>query len=112
MYQSLCTLPTLHSAWKLVKSRNSAGGIDGFSVFQFETDINDHLNDLSENLKNKTWNPEPYFRIEIPKNETEKRKLGLLSVKDKIVQQAIKNLIEPRVERQFLSNKAFGKNKP
>ncbi len=104
LFNTLCSVSCLHTAWKLVKSKNSAGGIDGFSVFQFEADIKNHLDNLLGELESKTWNPEPYLRIEIPKNETEKRKLGLLSIKDKIVQQAIKNLIEPRFERQFLNN--------
>lgn len=48
------------------------------------------------------WVPEPYLRIEIPKKDNEKRKLGLLSIKDKIVQQAIKMLVEPFFENEFI----------
>lgn len=55
-------------------------------------------------LKAGTWAPEPYFRVEIPKKKNEVRKLGLLSVKDKIVQQAIKTLIEPIFENLFVDN--------
>ncbi|MDR3272194.1 MAG: CRISPR-associated endonuclease Cas1, partial [Flavobacteriaceae bacterium] len=93
-----------HDAWERVKSKKSAGGIDGLSVLAFEENLEQNLQELLEELKMRTWNPEPYFRIEIKKNETEKQKLGLLSVKDKIVQQAIKTLVEPLFEKQFLSN--------
>lgn len=44
------------------------------------------------------------MRIEIPKKTNEKRRLGLLTVRDKIVQQGIRMLIEPRCERLFLNN--------
>lgn len=55
----------------------------------------------------REWNPEPYLRISIPKKNNERRQLGLLSIKDKIVQQAIKQLIEPRFEKVFVKN-SFG----
>ncbi len=71
---------------------------------EFEKDLSEHLIQLENELKTGTWSPEPYLKIEIPKKNNEKRELGLLSVKDKIVQQAIKTLIEPRFERLFLNN--------
>jgi hypothetical protein len=104
LFASLCQISTLHAAWRQVKAKNSAGGIDGFSVLQFDENLQGNLNKLSEELRGKSWNPEPYLRVEIPKKENEKRQLGLLSVKDKIVQQAIKVLIEPRFEKIFIGN--------
>lgn len=104
MFKRLCDINFLFSAWKIVKSKNSAGGIDGFSLIDFEENLQKNLTDLLIELKGKTWNPEPYLKVEIRKNETEKRKLGLLSIKDKIVQQALKMLIEPRLEKHFLRN--------
>lgn len=104
LYKTLCLPVTLHSAWKVVRLKNSAGGIDGHSVEQFERKLAENLGELRKELVEKSWNPEPYLRVEIEKNETEKRKLRLLSVRDKIVQQAIKMLIEPRMEKMFLNN--------
>ena len=104
MFNKLCTTDYLLSAWKSVKAKNSAGGIDGFTVLSFEDKLEDNILHLLDDLKSGKWNPEPYLRIEIPKNESEKRRLGLLSVKDKIAQQAIKQLIEPHFERIFLGN--------
>lgn len=104
MFVKLCDIQTLYSAWTSVKLKNSAGGIDGFSVLDFENKLEHHLAELQNELKERKWNPEPYLRVDIKKNETEKRRLGLLSVKDKIVQQAIRILIEPSFENLFLSN--------
>lgn len=104
MFAKLCTTECLFSAWKQVKSKNSTGGIDGLSILDFEDKIDVYLKQMQNDLISGTWNPEPYLRIEIKKNETEKRKLGLLSIKDKIVQQGIRSLIEPTFERMFLGN--------
>ena len=91
----------------MVRAKNAAGGIDGFTLSHFEKRLNDNLIELQHELISQTWNPEPYLRIEITKNETEKRKLGLLCIKDKIVQQAIKTAIEPQLEKTFL-NLSYG----
>lgn len=107
LFTALCQPATLHNAWKIVKSKNAIGGIDGQSVAQFEERLADNLEHLKRDLLNKSWTPEPYLRIEIPKNETEIRRLGLLNIRDKILQQAIKILIEPRFEKIFLNN-SFG----
>lgn len=104
LFQILCNEQTLRDAWQLVKQKNSSGGIDGMTVAEFETEEGKHIRELTRQLKEKSWNPEPYLRVEISKKDSEKRKLGLLSVKDKIVQQAIKNLIEPYFEKIFLNN--------
>lgn len=104
MFNKLCELNTLFEAWKAVKAKNSAGGIDGLSVLAFDENLRENLEQLQHELKSGAWNPAPYLQMEIKKNKTEKRKLGLLSVKDKIVQQTIKTLIEPRFENLFFNN--------
>ena len=80
LYKTLCLPVTLYSAWKNVKLKNSAGGVDGLSVMEFEENLKDNLAKLKKELIDKTWNPEPYLQVEIVKNETEIRKLGLLRV--------------------------------
>ncbi len=106
LFRQLCSLKLLHRAWKMVKLKNSSGGIDGVSVAEFEDDLGEHLKSLQKELKERKWRPEPYLQIEIrkKKKETERRKLGLLTIKDKIVQQGIKLLIEPRFENLFVNN--------
>lgn len=80
-FQTLCTFSTLHAAWKAVKAKNSAGGVDGIIVTEFEKNLPEHLSKLETELKNGTWSPEPYLRIQIPKKNNEKRTLGMLSEK-------------------------------
>lgn len=103
-YSTLCNEQTLYEAWKVVKGKKSAGGIDGITLSYFDDNVEKYITELAGELKAGTWMPEPYFGIEIPKKKNEVRKLGLLSVKDKIVQQAIKMLIEPLFENIFVDN--------
>ena len=104
IFDDLCNERTLLQAWKTVKAKGSAGGIDGVSIEEMDSDIGSHIKAIQRQLQSGEWNPQPYLTIKIPKKNTEYRKLGMLTVKDKIVQQAIKILIEPRFERVFLPN--------
>lgn len=104
VFDKLCQNQTLLNAWKIVKRKKSSGGIDGLSIKEFDENLGSNLAMLKQELRTKIWKPEPYLRISIPKKDNEKRKLGLLCIKDKIVQQALKLLIEPRFERIFVKN--------
>lgn len=100
----LCQYRTLLYAWKQVRAKGSAGGIDGLTIKDIDYQISKILTGLMDDLTKGNWKPQPYLRITIPKKNNERRKLGLLTVRDKIVQQAIKQLIEPRFERLFVKN--------
>lgn len=104
MYERLCHENLLYEAWRVVKNKNSSGGIDGVSIAEFEEDIHHRIRSITDELKAGTWIPQPYKSVQIPKKNNEKRMLGLLSVKDKVVQTAIKLLIEPKLERIFVGN--------
>lgn len=103
-FQTLCLESSLQDAWNAVKSKGAAGGIDGITIETFAKDIHNQLQLLREQLINQTWKPQPYLLIAVPKKKdpSEKRLLGMAVVRDKIVQQAIRKIIEPRFERLFL----------
>jgi group II intron reverse transcriptase/maturase/CRISPR-associated endonuclease Cas1 len=101
-YANLCSPVCLREAWEKVEAKRSAGGIDQMSVQAFKEDADRYLDDLLEELTERTYVPEPYLTIHIPKDENEQRRLGLLSVKDKIVQQAVLDLIHPVLDAHFL----------
>jgi len=102
----LCSISTLSAAWYIVKSKRAAGGVDRVTVAEFDKDAKAQLMELSECLKTGQWKPLPYLQITIPKKKDsrEKRTLGMAVIRDKIVQQAIKALVEPRLDRQFKGN--------
>lgn len=104
LYDKIISLPNLFEAWKEIKFKNSAGGIDKETIESFNADLDDKLHKLHLLLKENNYRPEPYLRVSIPKNDTEYRKLGLLTITDKIVQQAIRRQIENKFEHLFLDN--------
>ena len=102
----LCQETSLYNAWNIVKEKGAMGGIDGVTIQEFERDKRRQIPKLAEELTNKTWKPYPYLEIEIAKDKSpeEKRKLGMTAIRDKIVQLAIKAIIEPRYDRIFVGN--------
>ena len=103
---ALCQIPHLYLAWNTVKAKGSVGGIDGISILEFDKEKRKEISKLAEELKAGTWKPQPYMEIEVAKtkNPDEMRKLGMTAIRDKIVQHAIKSVIEPRYEKIFIGN--------
>ena len=83
-FKTLCQETTLYEAWSTVKSKGSAGGIDGVTIQEFDKEKRKEIPKLVEELKAGTWKPYPYLEIEIPKSKdpTEKRKLGMTAIRD------------------------------
>jgi Retron-type reverse transcriptase len=92
---------TLEAAWHKVKSNAGAAGVDGQSVKKFAARAELYLEELEGALKTGEYRPEPIRRVEIPKAGGKKRPLGIPVVKDRIVQTALKLVIEPIFEREF-----------
>lgn len=104
LLNTICSESTLINAWNHVKSKGSGGGIDGMFISDFEKDKQRQIPIIAEELKKGTWKPLPYVEIEVAKNKNpdEFRKLGLTSIRDKVVQQSIRSVIEPKLEKLFL----------
>jgi RNA-directed DNA polymerase len=93
---------TLAAAWRQVKARDGAGGVDRQTVEQFEAQADEHLAHLSEALRTDTYVPTPVRRCWIEKlGSVEKRPLGIPTVKDRVVQSALRMVLEPIFEREF-----------
>jgi group II intron reverse transcriptase/maturase/CRISPR-associated endonuclease Cas1 len=101
-YEQILDPALLKSAWLDVKSKATMGGIDGQDVASFDMDSEKYLGEILADLKNESFKPYPYQKISIPKSDGTLRILGLLTIKDKIMQGALKQLIEPVFEPQFL----------
>lgn len=92
---------TLEAAWRKVERNKGAAGVDGQSVERFAAFADRYLSELHEDLKNGSYRPGPIKRINIPKGGGQTRPLGIPTVKDRIVQTALKMTIEPIFEVQF-----------
>jgi RNA-directed DNA polymerase len=94
---------TLAAAWRQVHAREGAGGVDRQTVEQFATQAERHLQHLSAALHTGTYEPQPVRRCWIEKlGSVEKRPLGIPTVKDRVVQTALRVVLEPIFEREFL----------
>jgi len=93
---------TLELAWAKVRSNAGGSGVDGITVARFAKDCPRGLLDLKEQLRTASYQPKPVKRVWIPKPGTnQERPLGIPTVRDRIVQTALRLVIEPIFEHQF-----------
>jgi RNA-directed DNA polymerase len=92
---------TLEAAWTKVARNKGSAGADGQSTERFATQAERYLAELQQQLETGSYRPAPIKRVEIPKGGGGTRPLGIPTVKDRIVQTALKMAIEPIFEAQF-----------
>lgn len=98
----------MNKAYKKVKSNGGAGGIDGMQVDELLPYLKEHNDKLIQEIKDGKYKPNPVRRVEIPKEtKGEYRKLGVPTVVDRVIQQAITQELVPIFEPQF-SKSSFG----
>ena len=99
----------LKQAYLTVKSNagSETAGVDGETVPDFAEDLDSNIQALSQQLDSETYDPDPTRRVYIPKGDGEKRPLSIPTVRDRIVQEALRMLIEPIYESDF-STHSFG----
>lgn len=102
LYRQLYLRDNLLQAWQTIKAKGSSGGIDGVSVELFDENAENNLQQLQDELAAGRFVPRPYKTVDIPKSEGEKRRISLMSIRDKIVQQAARGVLEPILDRMFL----------
>ncbi|MBZ0089235.1 MAG: group II intron reverse transcriptase/maturase, partial [Thermoanaerobaculia bacterium] len=94
-------LATLGLAWTKVQANRGAAGVDGQSVDRFAAKAEFYLSELATALRDGSYRPQAVKRVEIPKGDGRTRPLGIPTVKDRIVQQAVRLVIEPVFENGF-----------
>lgn len=102
LWDKVCRKEVLWEAWQGVKRNGGTGGVDGVTVEGIKaTGEKDYLRILWTELKEKRYKPLPLRRVWIPKANGKERPLGIPTVKDRIVQQAVRLVIEPIFEAHF-----------
>src|SRR5699024_1776475 len=91
----------LNQAYLSVKRNKGAGGIDKMEVEQLGDYLSKHKDDLINSILNGSYRPNPVRRVEIPKENGKKRKLGIPTVVDRVIQQAISQIVGKLYEPQF-----------
>ncbi|HLE26242.1 MAG TPA: group II intron reverse transcriptase/maturase [Thermodesulfobacteriota bacterium] len=95
-------LATLKQAWQNAKANKGAAGIDQITIDRFSRNASKYLEEIATEITQGRFKPSQIRRTYIPKSNGKKRPLGIPTVKDRIVQGAIKMVLEPIWEREFL----------
>src|SRR5882724_8113264 len=109
LYSLLCNavwLRAAHSSVNTNQGRETAG-IDGESMSDFNRNLEDNLETLRQQLKAKTFEPLPVRRVDIPKANGKTRPLGIPGIRDRIVQEALRMILEPIWEADF-NERSYG----
>lgn len=91
----------LREAWKLVKRKQGAAGIDGVTIEDFESELEGNLYKIWNRMTSGSYFPPPVRIVEIPKSSGGTRKLGIPTVADRVAQTVAKKALEPIVEPKF-----------
>lgn len=104
---AVLTSDNLRSAWKRVKANKGAPGIDGIAIKDFPAYLRAHWEGIRSQLETGRYRPQAVRRVEIPKDDGGKRQLGIPTVMDRVIQQAIAQVLTPIFDPSF-SESSFG----
>ena len=103
LYQLLCDPTWLCAAHDRVSQNagSKTAGCDGINMARFDENLEERLQMLAEELRTQTYRPHPVRRVYIPKKDGKLRPLGIPSIRDRIVQEALRMVLEPIFEAEF-----------
>src|SRR6266853_4212912 len=102
LYVHVCKRETLREAYRLAKANDGAPGIDGVTVEAVEAGgVEKFLDQLREEMVQRTYRPQRARKVEIPKGGGKMRQLSIPSIRDRVVQGALKLILEPIFEADF-----------
>lgn len=107
LIEEILSVENMNEAIKKVKSNKGASGIDKMTVDQIDAYFNEHREDIINKIMNKSYRPQPVRRVYIPKSNGKLRPLGIPTVVDRVIQQAIAQKLSPIYENIFSDN-SFG----
>ncbi len=96
----------LEIAWRFVKTKGKSGGIDRQSLEDYEKNLEANLTALAQELLDQKYTPDPSLLCRIPKSHNRFREISVITIKDKIVQKAFVEILQPILEKQF-SNTSY-----
>lgn len=104
LLEKILSKENLNNAYKQVYKNKGASGVDGVTVEELFSYIKEHKEDILWKIRNRKYKPQPVRRVYIPKENGKLRKLGIPSVIDRVLQQAIVQVLTPIYEEQFSDN--------
>ena len=107
LLEEVCERENLVRAWQRVRGNKGAPGIDGMTIEDAKSYLREHWPDIRSQLLNGTYRPQPVRRVEIPKPDGGVRKLGVPRVVDRLIQQALLQVLQKRWDPTF-SEHSYG----
>ena len=107
LMEEVCERENLKAALRQVKANKGSPGVDGMTVGGIKDYLKQHWPAIREQLLNGTYEPKPVRRVEIPKPDGGVRKLGIPTVLDRFIQQAVMQVLQRRWDRTF-SDHSYG----
>lgn len=104
LLEQILSRDNMNNAYKRVKANKGSHGIDGMTVDELLQHLKQHGQELRQSLLKGRYRPQPVRRVEIPKPDGGKRLLGIPTVVDRVVQQAIAQVLIPIYEKKFSDN--------
>lgn len=101
LLEEILSNQNMNQAYKRVYRNKGASGVDGVSVEELKAYLREHKDELRTQIRKRKYQPAPALRVEIPKENGKIRKLGIPTVVDRVVQQAISQKLIPIFEKQF-----------
>ena len=107
LLEQILAKENMNKAYEKVVSNKGVAGVDGITVDEIDEYIRERKDKILKQIRNRWYKPQPVKRVQIPKENGQKRNLGIPTVMDRIIQQAIVQVISPIFEEQFNDN-SFG----
>lgn len=107
LLEEILSNENMNMAYKQVYRNKGAGGVDGISIEDLAYHLRKNKDDIRNQIRKRKYKPMPALRVEIPKDNGETRELGIPTVVDRVIQQAISQKLSPIFEQQF-SEYSFG----
>ena len=104
LFEQVLSPENMQRAWKQVKANKGAAGVDGITVGEFPDHIRPHWETIKSKLREGTYKPSPVRRVLIPKEKGKFRTLGIPTVLDRVIQQAIAQVLGELYDPEFSEN--------
>ena len=101
LLERILSTDNVHKAWKRVRANNGAPGVDGVTVYEFPDAFRERWSEIRSNILEGNYTPSPVQRVEIPKPDGRRRLLGIPIVLDRVIQQAIAQVMNPIFDPDF-----------
>ena len=104
MLEKILSNENIEKAYRRVYANKGAGGVDGVTTKELAEYMQENWSSIKEQIRTRTYKPQPVLRVEIPKPNGGVRKLGIPTVMDRVIEQAITQVITPMFEPSFHEN--------